>query len=508
MKKFISCVMLLLACVLLVACNNNNQSETATPSGSSTEVVPADMATLAELKEATDVKVVFRVSFGGDIRNAIQTVIDEFQREWPNVTVEMEVVTGNYDTLKTKNGYSIDAGTLPTISVGYPDHFSEYLIRGSLQSLDIFTNSTDVGITDTGKEVKVGYTEEELNDFVSGYIKENKQYDTNGTLYGLPLNKSTEAFFYNKSFFEYFELEVPKTWDDVKTVSQKIMTEILPSLTEEEAKEEGAWLEEIYTQYKANKFMPMMYDSTGNFFTTICHQWGGKYTTAIYRQGAEGKFYTDLQKGNLNFKDDEKVLEAMTYMQNLAKDGYVNFPNYWESNYGSNFFVTGNIVMNIGSSAGSSYYNSAKCEVGITTVPYYNEANKCVIQQGTNICMFTTATKLEKLAGWLFIKELLKPENTVNFAIATGYLPVRVSSYSLETYTDFLKSTLITAAVHKAIAEYTTDTTWSFFVDPAWNGSSKVRDECGNAALAIMTLFNNPEGQVAKAIADAVGRIG
>lgn len=478
MKKIISYVVLLLAVFCLIGCDNSSNAQGTIADDNYT------VETVENLKAQADgsVEVTFRVPFGSNIINVINEFIESFTKEYPSVSITLDVI-GGYDQMKSATIQDINGGVAPTMSVGYPDHFAEYLISKSLISLDKFINDPNVG-----------YTEEELADFLPGYIQENRQFDKTGTYVGLPFNKSTEALYYNVEFFEEFDLEVPTTWDEYTETSKKIM-EIVSKLNDDDY----AWLPNIKTNLSNSEFIPCLVDSGGNFFTTIAHQWGGEYTSSIYKSTG----IVDVQRGSFTFNTSDKTIEGLTYFQNLAKENLINMPDVWELTHGSSAFCAGKTVMNIGSTGGSSYYSTAKCTVGVAPIPYYTENNKYVIQQGTNVCIFSQASDLEKLAAWLFIKHMLTPENTEYFAEKTGYMPVRSSAYELDAYKDFLDGIQIAATVQKATASYASNG-WNYFVDAAWAGSSDVRTECETAISTILV----DKADIQQALNDAVKRIG
>ena len=63
-------------------------------------------------------------------------------------------------------------------------------------------------------------------------------------MYTLPMSKSTEALYYNKTFFEKNGLSVPTTWDEMEAVCARIK-EIDPAC------------------------VPLGYDSEANWFITM-----------------------------------------------------------------------------------------------------------------------------------------------------------------------------------------------------------------------------------------------
>ncbi|HHU55855.1 MAG TPA: extracellular solute-binding protein [Acholeplasmataceae bacterium] len=472
MKKLLSFVIVLVAVLVLSGCQRGYSSD-------------YEVLTIEQLKAEEKVEITFRIPFGTAIKNVIDELVESFNEEYPNVFVDVQVISG-YDEMKDATILHVGGGNAPTLSVGYPDHFAEYLITESIIPLDKFINADDP---------RIGYSKEEIEDFLPGYLAENRQFDSKQSFIGLPFNKSTEALYYNKEFFDEFDLKVPETWAEVEDVAEEIY-----AIVEDIEDGEYSFLGNIATNLEEGTFLPMMYDSTGNLFTTIIHQFGGKYTEAIVR--ANG--VTDVQRGKIAFKDDAKAKEALTYLQNLAKKNVMNVPEAWEGMYGSNFFINGQILMNVGSTAGASHYSNSIAEWAVAPIPYHDEDHKFVIQQGTNLCIFSQASDMEKLAAWLLIKHFLTPENTAYFAMKTGYMPVRASAYELDEYKEFIEDdTDNFAKVHRATSEYSKGG-WNYFVDAAWAGSNKVRQECGTAVTQILVL----QTDVQKAFNDAVGRIG
>ena len=478
MKKLFVLIVTLVAAVALVGCGE--------PSGTDASIAETNytVETVENLKAQADdsVLVSFRIPFGTSIQAVIREFADEFEELYPSVKIELDVVSG-YDEMKEATIQDINGGVVPTMTVGYPDHFAEYLITKSIIALDNFI-----------EDENVGYTQDELDDFLPGYIKENRQFDNAGSYVGLPFNKSTEALYYNVEFFEEFGLDVPKTWDEMEAVCEQIM-DIVKTLKNGQY----SWLGQIEDHLANGEFVPCLYDSGGNLFTTIIHQFNGEYTESVYKSNG----IVDVQKGQLKFDTNAQAKEALTYLQGLAEKGYFNLPDSMELSYGSYAYNVGKAIMNIGSTGGSGYYSDAICSTGVAPIPYKDAEHKSVIQQGTNVCIMSQASDLQKLAAWLFIKHMLTPENTAEFAITTGYMPVRQSAYDLPDYLDFLDGPTTAAKVHKATAKYAAEG-YQYFVDAAWAGSSNVRTECQTAIAQILV----DKANIAQALQDAVNRIG
>lgn len=119
-----------------------------------------------------------------------QTIIDEYMKENPNVTIEVEAL--DEESYKTKfKAYAMD-GMPDVVSIwGQPSFLDEVLDAGVLAEL----NESD-------------YAD---YDFVSGSLEGFKK---DGKLYGLPRNTDIMVFYYNEKMFTDNGWKVPETYDD------------------------------------------------------------------------------------------------------------------------------------------------------------------------------------------------------------------------------------------------------------------------------------------------------
>lgn len=447
------------------------------------------IATLEQLKNAGGTTIKLAYGFGASIKTVIKELVAEFEEEYAEYGIKVEYdEQSGYDGLKEALVMQIQTGTAPTLAVGYPDHFAEYLVADGIVPLDPYIKSEEVGIWD-----KANNTWQSDYNFYADYLAENQQFDVNETFYGLPFNKSTEVLVYNKQFFERFELKVPETWAELESVAKQINQIALSGDADEEF---GVNVKELAEQ---GKFIPVAWDSGSNLFITATRQWGGEYTQAVYERDGRVSLTAGLQKYN-----NPTVVKCMEYLQGLANQGLFNVPGAWEKDYSSDLFKEIQCILSIGSSAGVGYNVGGKCSVGVSTIPFNSDTNiKQVIQQGTNLCMFAQATPEQKLAGWLLIKYLLSPEVNAEFAIRTGYFPVSASSENTTEYQRFLSDPTdeevnyqLAALVNKSYR----DKGFSYFTDPAWAGSSKIRTNVGDAIDTILIARNDIRQTLAQTV--------
>lgn len=450
-----------------------------------------DIATIEELQAQSSVTIRLWHSFSENIWGPTQTLINEFRELYPNVTVNAERITGGYDGLKTTLVQSLASGDIPHLTLGYPDHVAEYLNSKAVASLNPFIFSTSPG---------VGLSQQELDDFIPGYLAEGLVFDGEN-YYSLPYNKSTEAMVYNKTVFDQLGLDVPTTWDEVKTVTDAIKAAVANDTVK---KKVSSTVEQPFTPTEKANMFGMTYDSSSNLFITAVRQWGGTYTV---KEGT-------TVGTHLAFNSDE-TRAMLTYFQTAANGKYIGLPQSVEEGalFGSTAFKNQQTFMTIGSIAGinnnvpTDSQGALRFQIAAAPIPQKSQDTKAVIQQGTNLSMLAIGNKYQRLAAWLLIKYLTSPTPTADLAMNTGYLPVRTSAFQSDTFQAYLNpapTASATIRARAAVAQAAYDQSAYYFVDPAFIGSSRVRSEVGLLMDAVILANKN----VNLAITDTYARIG
>ncbi len=441
MKKILSLLLvatMLLSMFSLVSCGGNNQAAAGMASFDVPEVG----------YDGSEVTIVFYHSMGAMLRGVLDTYIEEFNKLYPNITVEHSSM-GNYDAVRDQIKTQLTAGEQPNIAYCYPDHVALYNVAKKVIPLDNLINST-IEVTDAeGNKTVLGLTEEQKADFIEGYYKEGAAFDELGTMYTLPMSKSTEALYYNKTFFEKNNLQVPTTWEEMEQVCQAIKA-IDPDC------------------------VPLGYDSEANWFITMCEQYGSDYTSLD-------------ENGHFKF-DNETNRKFVKMFREWHQKGYVTTEEIYGS-YTSGLFTATEgqkCYMVIGSTGGASYQTppapdgNALFETGMATPPQVNPSAPKVISQGPSLCLFESENPQEVVASWLFMKFLTTNVSfQAEFSMASGYAPVIKSVQDNEIYKAWLDkangyNNLTALSVKLALSQSD-----AYFVSPAFNGSSVARDEVG-----------------------------
>ena len=223
-KKLLALLLIavmLVSMLAAVSCGDNNgdngddKNQPGVAAGMASYDVPA------EGYDGSAVTITFYHTMGKTNQAVLETYIKEFNKLYPNITIEHSAM-GGYPDLRDQIKTQLTAGAQPNIAYCYPDHVALYNVTKKVIPLDNLIGSK-IEVTDAlGNKTILGLTEEQLADFVEGYYKEGSAFDTLGTMYTLPMSKSTEALYYNKTFFEKNGLKVPTTWDEMEQVCEAI----------------------------------------------------------------------------------------------------------------------------------------------------------------------------------------------------------------------------------------------------------------------------------------------
>ena len=421
----------------------------------------------------TPVTITFYHTMGANLREVLEKHIAKFNELYPNITIEHQQV-GGYDDVRDQIKTEITVGNQPNIAYCYPDHVALYNLAKAVVTLDsLIESETEVKRADGSTET-LGLTDAQIADFIEGYYNEGKQFGDD-KMYTLPMSKSTEVLYYNKTFFEEHNIDVPKTWDEFEEVCEQI-------------------------KKIDDDCIPLGYDSESNWFITMCEQLGSDYTSAT---GDEHFLF-----------DNEQNREFVARFRDWYDKGYVTTQEL-SGGYTSGLFTmdsseAGNSYMSIGSSLGATHQRPKKdrdgkypFEVGIATIPQENPDAPKVISQGPSLCIFNNENSQEVVASWLFVKYLTTTvEFQAEFSMASGYVPVIKSVADNETYKkNFLDladgGEFITALSVKVGLEQKD----AYYAIPAFNGSSVAREQVG---LLMQRCMADKSVDIKKAFEDAV----
>lgn len=435
------------------------------------------------IKEKT--KITVWTTMGKTKINWMNSMIEKFKEEEPNVEIEHTAVSGNYTTLKENIVTGFSADNYPNMTYGYPDHVAEYFDYRKVVNMEPYVNNTEYG-----------WTSSDTSDIYSRYIDEMTDYagpDTNG-VYSLPFAKSSEMLYYNAD--KLIGLILPGvnngrgltdsyfsklTWDEFFNV-------LCPAIMTYQETTGGLF---TTSEDYQNKIAVLGYDSADNLYITLSKQLGYPYT----------ELNTSLtNKGNILWNSAEgKELGAKIY--EWASKKYITTPDAVEEDYTSTLFTANACLFTISSTAGTSYLASS-IKVGAAMIPQKSWADgeqQYAMNQGPSFIVLDRASSTDngtsdnqKLACWLFYKYMVNAQNNLTWAAGSGYFPIRQSVAESTTWTETYNPETIS---DKTSAEYIAALTYSkadeisniVFSSPAFDKSSKSRDAVDSIVELIIT---------------------
>ncbi len=305
----------------------------------------------------------------------LETLIEQFHAEYPDITVNL-TYQGRYGDLEAKIGAAVVANQLPTLTMGYENWFTP--IASILYPI--------------GNDM----SDAEIDDIIDGLLSSGI-YD--GELKTIPFNKSIMVLYYREDLVP----TPPATWEEYLAMSAE--------LTGEDADGDG------YPDFYGTGFRPV----NPELFLNFLDQAGGSILN---------EDWTEVEINNA------AGLAAGEFVAALAPYSFIT------NEYMSNHFPR-KLAMFIDTSAGYYYNNQAAENEGVVMkvarVPAGAVSQRSMIQ-GTNLAIFDTDryTQEQKDAAVKLVKFLIRPENTVFWAINSGYQPVVKSAYETEEWIEFV----------------------------------------------------------------------
>lgn len=278
------------------------------------------------------------------------------------------------------------APKLPDMAVVYPNVAVELVGKGLLMD---FSSQ---------------FSAEELSRYVPAFLEEGKLGGE--TLYILPIAKSTEVLYVNTTIFDRFAKENNVTLRELATVEGILRA-----------------AEKYYT-WTDGKTPDIPGDGKAFFYPEAL------FNFAMIGFEQLGDDFVAEQALNVSSPTFQRIWDA--YYPYAVKGSVAVF-----GDYGNYLAMTGDIVCNIGTSAGVTYYpqsvtypDNTKEDARFAILPYpvFEGGKKVALQRGGGMCVFASDSRKEYAAG-VFLKWLTAPEQNLQFTSNTGYMPVTEAAF-------------------------------------------------------------------------------
>ncbi len=431
-------------------------------------------------------------TFNDTYQGIIEKAVAKMKQLHPEYTVRYTKQTGmGYDGLAALAVKGFAAGDYPDAIVAYPDSVADFIYAGKALDMKNYINDPEIG-----------WSQEDLDDIPQVYLDEGSDYFIEGT-YSLPLCKSTEAMYYNRSIL--IDLDLSGVDDEINNGDpldeyylehltwDELFNKLCPALIAYNDKlPESSKILTPSADY-ADTWALVGYDSDDNLFITLAEQYGLPYTS-LNEQTLQGSvdFASVDAQGNCTVSDG--YMELMRTFANAYKNKYFTTKGVIGKNV-NYVSTTGGMLFSIGSTGGVGYQYSASnpFDVGVAPIPqrvYNKESDLKLINQGPSLAFLKRGTgsvaETRARGAWLFYNIWSSGEINSEWSQTSGYTPIRTSVTKEQSYLDYASlekkepATLDILTARNAI--YVANTLENLFSSPVFYGSSKAR----NAVAGIM----------------------
>ena len=379
------------------------------------------------------VTITFWHGQSGVLGDRLQKLVDQF-----NSTHKIQVKAsfeGAYTSgqLQQKIVAAIQAGTPPDMAqVPGPADAAQFLKANAITPVQQFVDSPD------------GFTSSQLADFYGPFLDDNRLV-VNGKkeLVSWPMSKSVSVLYYNPTILQTAGITAPpKSWQefrqDLLTVKQK--TQAVPL----------EWTPDLY------------------------------YFWAAYLRGNGGDILnSSLDQAAFN---NSKGMDALQYEANLVLTDHtatVTKGFDWQ-----NDFANGKVAFSVSTSVSLPYIEqampaSSKFKAGEASLPAGSvKAGNTLF--GNNLLIFNKVPQNHQRAAWIFMKWLTETDQTVAWALASGYMPLRNSALNS---TEF-KQALATDPRARIPLDAVKSGAEGVQASPNWNKIQPILNDMVAAALA------------------------
>lgn len=324
--------------------------------------------------ERPDNDILFWHAMGGKLGEALTAIVNDFNAQNPDVKVRMEYM-GSYASLQQKLVASLAAGNFPDIAQSFETWTTKFVQAGRVVPLSPFLERE---------------SRESIED-IWPVFREANSY--NGVLWAMPFNKSVPAVYYNQDMFQAADVPFPAddwTWDDFLAKARRLTVDL-----------DGD-------------------DRIDQFgFANSLSEW---LFQCLLQQHGDTLFDAADRNARFNSPTGIKVLNFLTGLNTKEKISY-----YSTGFNNQNDFAAGKVSM-IVSSCATRIYLEPVLRFKWSCAPLPRATFPAAVISGTNIVLFKGPSQKRIEAAWRFIKFFASTEETLDWALATGYLPIRKSA--------------------------------------------------------------------------------
>lgn len=330
-------------------------------------------------------EITFWHNHSGDREAILNKIVEDFNasNEY-GITVKAEVA-GRYAEIYTKMMTVLNTTDVPDIVVGYQNQVAMYQLADAIFDMNTIIN-----------DPKYGLSPEDQADYMEAFFAQDVYSLYDNQRLGIAPNRSMEVMYTNLEWIkEMGYTGAPTTPEQFKEMACKAVTTPFSKGTGD-AESTG---------------MAMRMDASN------MASWVFAFGGDIYNK-----------ETNQFIFDSPEAIEAMTFLQSLAKDGCVRIVDGYNDQVQ---FGAGKSLFTVASSSGLGIYYPQAIAEGVgemewDVAPLPNKGTIKANIYGASVSI-PKSTPERELAAWIFLKYYTSPDVQVYWAENTQYFPVRKS---------------------------------------------------------------------------------
>ncbi len=378
----------------------------------------AEDVSYAFIKPTEDVTITVWYAVSGKSGEAFNALLDAYQAENPNIHLEASY-SGDYAETQAKLSANLATGTAPDVVLS--------------SSLPLYTG----GRGNFTMEALIQDPEFNVGDVYAG-VWEYAKYA--GHICAVPFSNSTPVLYYNKQIAAAAGLDIennpPATWDELFEMGKTAQAK--GNVNNSDA----------FWGFDTNDHTWVFNSMLGQNGNTLVAFEGDKIIPVFNNEQAQvaGNFWKKLV--------DEKVMPVGEHAN------------------AENAFLAGNVAFFAASSSRIPRYASSETvEVGALPLPAFETPR--VALGGALLATFST-DPVKLAASWDLIKYLASVEHQSQYAIASGYLPIRASAMDQQIVKDAIAANPMFEVSYKQMAN-----SWAY----VWFDYESVMYQCVRRAV-------------------------
>jgi len=320
---------------------------------------------------------------GGDSAKLLETFASEFNEQMQGQVAVTSIAQGNIQELNQKVRAAAAGGGMPGVVMADDYDVTQYYASDILVPLDDYISSAEHGLS-----------QEQIADILPNQFNRHKLEIYDGATMAFTQGFSAFTTFWNMDMLKQAGLDAPPaSWDEfpdhVRAVSQ------------------------------ANGDVPgWLIGGAGDRFISTLKTYGVEW---LKEGGQESNF------------DAPEVLEIMTWWKALSDEGLLAVPQ--ES--ARDAFLAGQSIYFMDSSGNTANFSTnAKFAWG-AQLPFQRNTPEPITETYGPVNAIPKTSEEQQLAGWMWIRWLLQPENHSRWAAATNYFPATKSALADAGLTEY-----------------------------------------------------------------------